>query len=192
MKILHISANSFTVKNLLIPQIDYLQQLGVTVEIGCALGREARQLQAQGYTVHQVQITRKFHLSSNLKDIFYLSKLLRQQHYDLLHVHTPFAAFIGRIAAKLARTPHTLYTAHGFPFHDQSSVIEYWTYFLLEKLAAPLSDLILTQSYEDFLTAQTKRLCHPRKIKYLGNGVDIDRFCKSRLNPHNQNYTHLS
>jgi glycosyltransferase involved in cell wall biosynthesis len=186
MKILHISANGFTVKNLLLPQVDHFNHLGMTVEIGCALGEETQHLQRQGYIIHEVKITRNFNPIANLKDILRLAKFLRQQQYDILHVHTPFAAFIGRIAAKLAGTHHTVYTAHGFPFHPQSTFLSYWVYFLLEKLAAPLCDLILTQSYEDLITARLRRLCPPQKIQHLGNGVNIDRFCRSNLNPSHQ------
>ena len=111
---------------------------------------------------------------------------MQQNQYDLVHVHTPIAAVLGRIAAKLAGVKCVVYTAHGFPFHDQSSPFQYRLYFTIEKLCALLTDLILTQSYEDFVTAQKSGLCPPEKVRYLGNGVDIDRFNRNCLAPMHQ------
>lgn len=180
IKILHLSANGFTVKNLLVPQIDYFLNEGILVETGCSLGSETEDLQKQGYVIRSIKICRNFHPIFNVTDILRLAVLMRQQSYDLVHVHTPVAAFVGRIAARLAGVNRVVYTAHGFPFHDQFPVHLYYLYFMLEKLAAPLTDLILTQSYEDYLTAQA-RLCSPQKVRHLGNGVNVNRFSRAAL-----------
>lgn len=186
MKILQICAIGATAEKLLLPQIDYFLKRKLSVEIACSPGVEVEQLQQQGYIVHPIQIDRKIDLVSNLKTIYQLVNLIHQNQYDLIHVHTPIAAVLGRIAAKLAGVKRIIYTAHGFPFHDQSSTSQYRFYFTVEKLCAPLTDLILTQSYEDFITAQKSGLCPPTKVRYLGNGVDIERFNRNRLQPSNQ------
>jgi len=181
MKILHLSANGFTVKNLLIPQIDYFLDQGFLVEIGCSSGAETQNLQRQGYIIRSIEVYRDFHPIFNAIDVLQLARLMRKHRYDLIHVHTPVAAFVGRIAARLAGIKRVVYTAHRFPFHDYSPGYLYYLYFMLEKLAAPLTDLILTQSYEDFLTAQTRHLCPIQKVRHLGNGIDIDRFSRTAL-----------
>ncbi|MCA1994069.1 MAG: glycosyltransferase family 4 protein [Coleofasciculus sp. S288] len=187
MNILHISAVGFTVKNLLLPQLDYFLSQGLSVEIACSLGSEVEQLQQQGYIIHPIQIDRRITPVSNLTSVHQLANLMRQRQYDLIHVHTPIAAVLGRIAAKLAGVKCIVYTAHGFPFHDRSSKSQYRFYFTVEKSSALLTDLILSQSYEDVITAQKSGLCPPEKVRYLGNGVDIDRFNRDRLNPTQQN-----
>lgn len=186
MKILQICAIGATAEKLLLPQIDYFLSRKLSVEIACSPGIEVEQLQQQGYIIHPIQIDRKIDLVSNLKTIYQLANLIQQHQYDLIHVHTPIAAVLGRIAAKLAGVKRIVYTAHGFPFHDQSSASQYRFYFTVEKLCAPLTDLILTQSYEDFITAQKSGLCPPKKVRYLGNGVDIEQFNRNRLQPSNQ------
>ncbi|WP_250124293.1 glycosyltransferase family 4 protein [Chroococcidiopsis sp. CCMEE 29] len=182
-KILHICAVEFTVKNLLLPQISHFLSLGFSVETACSPGQEVERLQQKGYTIHPIQINRQIAPLSNLISIYQLYKLMRQRKYDAVHVHTPIASVLGRIAAKLAGVKRIIYTAHGFPFHDQSSQREYQFYFTIEKLCAFGTDLILTQSYEDIITAQKSGLCSPDKVCYLGNGIDIDRFNRSRLDP---------
>lgn len=186
MKILHLSAVSFTVKNLLLPQIDYLSSCNMQVEIACSPGLEVEQLKKEGYTIYSIKIVRKLLPIANLINIIQLARLMRKQQYDLVHVHTPIAAFIGRLAAKIAGIKNVVYTAHGFPFHDQSPSYLYHFYFMLEKLIAPLTNLILTQSYEDFITAQKQNLCSQSKIRHLSNGIDINRFNRNRLNTQKQ------
>lgn len=187
MKILHICALGGTVATLLRPQIDYLLSRNLSVEVACSKDAEIEPLRRQGYAIHLVQIDRRISPLLNLRSIYQLTKLIRQHQYDLVHVHTPIAAVLGRIAAKLAGVKRIVYTAHGFPFHDLSSPSEYRFYFTVEKMAATLTNLILTQNYEDIATAQKYHLCSPEKVRYLGNGVDIDRFSCDRLNPSAQN-----
>ena len=181
MKILHICAIGITAKHLLKPQIDYFLSQNVSVEVACCAGQEVEELQKEGYVIHPVQIERRIDLISNLASIYQLIKLIQRNQYDLVHVHTPIASVLGRIAAKIAGVPCIVYTAHGFPFHDQSSPNQYRFYFTVEKISALLTDLILTQNYEDINTAKKLALCPPEKVRYLGNGVDIDRFNRTHL-----------
>lgn len=186
MKILHICALGGTAETLLRPQIDYLINHNLSVEIACSSGIEVEQLQQQGYVLHPIQIDRQISPVLNLKSIYKLIKLIRQNQYDLVHVHTPIAAVLGRIAAKLAGVKRIVYTAHGFPFHDRSSPSQYRFYFNVEKISAALTNLILSQNYEDIATSQKLSLCPPEKIRYLGNGVDIERFKRDCLDPIHQ------
>lgn len=187
MKVLHVCAIGATAEKLLLPQINDFLSRNLSVEIACSPGSKVEQLQQQGHVVHPIQIDRRIDPVSNLKTVQQLTKLIREHQYDLVHVHTPIAAVLGRIAAKIAGVKRIVYTAHGFPFHDQSTSLQYRFYFIVEKLCAPFTDLILTQSYEDFVTAQKSGLCSSEKVRYLGNGVDIDCFSRKRLNPIQQN-----
>jgi glycosyltransferase involved in cell wall biosynthesis len=54
---------------------------------------------------------------------------------------------------------------------------------LLGQLAARCSDVILSQNSEDIQTAIREGICPPDKIKYLGNGIDVQRFDRNRLDP---------
>jgi len=181
MKVLHICAVGTTAKQLLTPQIDYFLSRNWSIEIACSPGQETEQLQQQGYVVHSIKIDRKITSISNIKSIYKLTELIQRNRYDFVHVHTPIASVLGRIAAKIAGVKGIVYTAHGFPFHDQSSLLQYRFYFTVEKFTALLTDLILTQSYEDFTTAQKSGLCPPQKVRHLSNGIDIERFRRDRI-----------
>jgi glycosyltransferase involved in cell wall biosynthesis len=186
MKILHICAVGFTVKNLLLPQINWFLSQGFSIEIACSPGQEVKQLQDQGYTIHPIQIDRRIDLKSNLGSIYQLAQLIQGNRYDLVHVHTPVASVLGRVAAKLAAAKRIIYTAHGFYFHDNMPAGQYRFYHSVERIAGWLTDLILTQSREDLATAEKTGLCSPQKLRYLGNGVDLERFQRSNLSPSHQ------
>jgi glycosyltransferase involved in cell wall biosynthesis len=185
-KILHLTAVGTTAKVLLKPQIDYFLARNLKVEIACSPDQEAAELQQQGYVVRPVQIDRQISPWLNFQSILALNKLMREQKYDLVHVHTPIAAVLGRIAAKLAGIKRIVYTSHGLPFHDQSTAKEYFFYSNIEKLAGKITDLILSQNYEDLVTAEKLGIAPPEKLGYLGNGVDLNRFNRDRLDQSQQ------
>lgn len=181
MKILNICAIAPTATILLQPQLKYFLSRKLTVGIACSPGPELKELQQNGFKVHPVLMERRISVNSNLQSIYQMTKIIREHQYDLVHVHTPIAAVLGRIAAKLAGVKRIVYTSHGFPFHDLSSPSQYGFYFTVEKLTALITDLILSQNHEDIATARKLGLCPPEKLRYLGNGIDIDRFKRDRL-----------
>ncbi len=186
MKILQVCALGITAEVLLLPQIDYFLKRNVEVEIACSPDAITDKLQQQGYVIRPVQIDRKIALLGNLRSIVNLAKVMRSQKYDLVHVHTPIAAVLGRVAAKLAGIKRIVYTSHGLPFHDRSTPQEYFLYSNVEKFAGKLTDLIISQNYEDLKTASRLGIAPQERLGYLGNGVDLDRFSRQSIDPQKQ------
>lgn len=186
MKILHICAIGATADKLLRSQIDYLRSIGLDVHIACSPDATAVALKQAGYTIQPVHIDREIAPIKNLRSLVHLMQLMRRENYDLVHGHTPIAAVLGRIAAKLAGVPRIVYTAHGFPFHDLLPPAQYRFYFGIEQFCARFTDLILTQSYEDWVNSSRLGLCPADKVRHLNNGVDSQRFSRQRLNPAHQ------
>jgi glycosyltransferase involved in cell wall biosynthesis len=54
-------------------------------------------------------------------------------------------------------------------------------YIATETIAALCSDLILSQNREDIETAVRQRICRREKLKYLGNGFDVQAFDQAPL-----------
>ena len=172
-KILELCAIDMTVKYLLLPLIDKLRKEGYEVEIACSKGEEAEALEKKGYVFKFVDIDRKVSLFSNLKSIVEIYKIIKKGKYDIVHVHTPAAGILSRIAAKLAATPLIVYTAHGFYFHEGMSRTKYNIVLKIEKyLAKYFTDFIFTQSEEDRKTALENHFIDKNKILTISNGVD--------------------
>ncbi len=181
MKVLHVCAVAFGLETLLLPQIDFLRGRGLTVEAACSPDPRVEKLRARGYTIHEIQIDRRIAAVPNSKSVLELGKLMRTERYDLVHTHAPVASVLGRVAAKLAGVERIVYTAHGFYFHDDMPRQKYALYHGVEKSVAQITDRILVQSQEDFDTAVNTGLGSAKKIRYLGNGVDLGRFDRTAL-----------
>lgn len=176
-KILQVSAVDYTVKNLLLPLIDRLKKEGFIVEIACSEGKESKELEKRGYVFKYVKIERKISPISNIKSIINLYKIMRDGKYDVVHVHTPVAGVLGRIAAKLARIPVVIYTAHGFYFHENMSFLSYKLFATIEKIMGKyFTDYIFTQSQEDYKLALDLKIIDKDRIAWISNGVDLNKF----------------
>jgi glycosyltransferase involved in cell wall biosynthesis len=173
-KILEVCAIDITVKKLLLPLLNKLEKEGYLVEIACSRGEEAKTLERKGYVFRFVNIDRKINPVSNIKSIIKLYRIMKRGKYDIVHMHTPVASVLGRIAAKLAGVPIIIYTAHGFYFHESMSCLKYNIILNIEKyLAKHYTDFIFTQSEEDRRTALENNFTDKSKILTIGNGADV-------------------
>ncbi|MCR4404989.1 MAG: glycosyltransferase family 4 protein [Candidatus Acetothermia bacterium] len=177
IKVLQSAAVDVTIKFLLLPLIDRLIQEGYEVHIACSPGRHLRELAELGYTVHPITIARRISPLSNLKSLWQLYRLMRRERFDIVHVHTPVAAVLGRVAAKLARVPIIIYTAHGFYFHELMAPWKRRLIIWVERLLGRYcTDMLFTQSGEDRGTAIKERIATEERAIWIGNGVDTQAF----------------
>jgi glycosyltransferase involved in cell wall biosynthesis len=176
LKVLQVAAIDETVKWFLLPLIDRLTAEGYQVHTACSGGRYIPELQARGYVVHTITIERRINPLSNLRSLWCLYRLLKKEQFDIVHVHEPIAGALGRVAAWAARIPIVIYTAHGFYFHERMPRWTRWLVVWLEKLLGYVTDLVLTQSSEDAVTAVKEAICPQDKVLWIGNGVDTTKF----------------
>ncbi len=102
-----------------------------------------------------------------------LKKLLNEEHFDVIHCHTPVAATITRMVAKPFRKQGVkiIYTSHGFHFHKLSSKLSWLIYYPIEYVMAFFTDMIITINKEDF---DVIKKFHVKEKRYIpGVGVDI-------------------
>ncbi len=176
MKICQLCAVDFTLKKFLQPLIDGQTDIGNEVIAVCSDGEYVKGMQKDGYLIETIPINRSMHPLKHLKSIWNLYWYFRRESFDVVHVHTPVAALVGRIAAYLARVPLVVYTAHGFYFHDDMPFFKKFFHITLEKLAGGLTDLLFTQSAEDAVTAVNLKIMSRNHVFAIGNGVDVSRF----------------
>jgi lipopolysaccharide/colanic/teichoic acid biosynthesis glycosyltransferase len=176
LRVLQLAAADITAKKLLLPLIDRLVAEGYQVYIACSDGRYARELAGKGYRVFTVPIGRQISPLANARALWHLYRLMRRERFDIVHVHTPVAAALGRVAAWMARVPIVIYTAHGFYFHDDMRRWLKQPIIWVEKLLGKITDLTFTQSQEDAITAAREGISEEGRVVRIGNGVDIERF----------------
>lgn len=174
-KIVQVAAIDYSIVKLLSNLNENTLKAGYEVHIITSKGQYRELLESQGYIVHDVNIDRSIKPISNLKTILSLSKVLKNIKPDILHVHTPIASVLARIAGKLAKVPSIIYTAHGFYFHDNMPTRKYKVFFTIEKLIGKyFTDYIFTQSREDYTLALENNFRPENRMVWISNGIDLD------------------
>lgn len=176
MKICQLCAVDFTAKRFLLPLIDGMKKKGWNVHTVCSNGKYVNSMMKDGYVVKTINIPRNLNPLKIIQSIYLLFKLFKNEKYDVVHVHTPIASIIGRVASKLAGVRLIIYTAHGFYFHENMSKLKYLFYVSLEKIAGLITNILFTQSEEDKKTAIKNFFLPKHNIFCIGNGVDPDKF----------------
>ena len=175
-KILQIAAVDVTFKAFLLPLIDRLSAEGYQVHIACSPGQYTSQLRDHGSAVHEIKIERRIRPLSNLKALWHLFRLMKKERFEIVHVHTPVAAVLGRLAAWFAGVPVVIYTLHGFYFHENSPEWIKFPVIVVERLLSRVTHLVFTVSNEDAGTAVSHSIYPQDKVLCISSGVDTTRF----------------
>jgi glycosyltransferase involved in cell wall biosynthesis len=176
LKVCQLTNVGFALDKFLLPLIDAQLANGDEVIAVCANDEYVANLIELGYRVETLSITRGVNPIKHIYSIWVIFLFLRKENFDMVHVHTPIAALLGRVAAWLCGVPLIVYTAHGFYFHDEMSYIKKSFFVVLERFAGRLTSLLFTQSSEDAKVAVIEKIMPKDLVFEIGNGVDISRF----------------
>jgi len=176
LKICQLTNVGFALDKFLLPLIDAQIANGDDVVAVCSEDEYVEEVRKAGYKVKTLPITRGMNPFKHLYSICRIFWFLRSEKFDLIHVHTPVAALLGRIAARLCGVPLIVYTAHGFYFHDEMPVIKRFFFIGLERFAGCFTDILFTQSGEDQKAAVVEKIMPSDRVFAIGNGVDVRQF----------------
>lgn len=176
MKICQLCAIDFTMARMLLPLCAAMQEAGHEVVAVCSDGPLLERVRAAGIRCRPVAIERSMNPLAALRSARAVAEVMREERFDIVHVHTPVAGLIGRLAAWRCKVPLIAYTAHGFYFHEHMPWFARTAFIGLEWLAGRVTDILMTQSSEDAELARSKNLIAGDVIEAIGNGVDAGRF----------------
>ena len=176
MKICQLCNVGFALKIFLLPLIDAQLENGDEVIALCADDEHVDEVRQRGYVVQTLPISRSLNPIKHIYSIWVIFLFFRKEKFDIVHVHTPVAALLGRIAARLCKVKFVVYTAHGFYFHDDMKPIKRLFFIKLEKFAGKMTNLIFTQSKEDAALAVREGFINSSRVFDIGNGVDVNLF----------------
>lgn len=176
MKICQLAAVDFTMAHFLLPLMAAERAAGHEVVGVSSDGPMLARVREAGFRVECVPIARSHNVIRHARTVAALTRLFRRERFEMVHVHTPVAALLGRIAAWRAGVPTVVYTAHGFYFHEHMPAHRRAFHVALEWLGGRLTDVLFTQAEEDAATARRLGLCRTGRIQAIGNGVDPGRF----------------
>lgn len=109
----------------------------------------------------------------DLVALWRILRLLRRERIMLLHTHTSKAGFLGRLAARLARTPLVVYTPHGHIFYGYYGRALTALFILLERLAAPLTDRIVVLTEQEREEHLERGIGRREQFVVIPSGVDL-------------------
>jgi glycosyltransferase involved in cell wall biosynthesis len=176
MKICQLCAVDFTLYHFILPLMQAEQAAGHEVIGVCSDGEWLHKVREQGLRTVPLPIARNLNPLRHWLSYRRLVRLFREERFDMVHVHTPIAALLGRLAARRAGVGRIVYTAHGFYFHERMAPWKRALFVALEKWGGRHTDILFTQAEEDAESARRLGLCRGGVIEAIGNGVDPSRF----------------
>lgn len=115
---------------------------------------------------------REISLSKDIKALFELVKVLKKEKYDVIHLHSSKAGFLGRVGTKLVgQSKNVIYTTHGISFLRQDiSNSKLKLFILLEKIGEICGGQTIACSKSEAEFIKSKGI----KCEYINNGIKID------------------
>lgn len=137
-------------------------------------GGHKEMLEAIGVKCIDVPLSRNPLSPANFKTYQIMRELFKNEKFDLIHVHTPVAAFLTRLAHRDVPYGKMIYTAHGFHFFKDAPLQNWLMYFPLEKVNVNHTDLLVTTNMEDTETAKKLGFNEQNMLHIKGVGVEVD------------------
>lgn len=181
VRIAHVATVDSSLRSLLLNQLTSLRAAGYEVVGISSPGPDVPAIEAAGIRHIPVPMARGVAPLLDLRALLKLWCVMRRERFTIVHTHTPKAGLLGQLAARLAGVPVVVNTLHGFYFHEHMRPLARRFYIAIEKVAASCSDSVLSQNSEDIQTGLYEGIFSPRRVSYLGNGIDLSEFEPARV-----------
>ncbi|MFJ7371326.1 glycosyltransferase family 4 protein [Lysinibacillus sp. NPDC098008] len=173
MKILFVASVYRHLTAFHIPYIKYFQENGFEVW-AAGIGEEDKAvLNSLNVKCVDIPFSRNPFKLQNITAYRKIKKLVNKENFKIIHVHTPVASFLTRMAFNKGKNKSgkMIYTAHGFHFFNGAPKRNWIIYYTAEKLIAKWTDQLITINEEDFRNAH--KLLPTNKISYV-HGVGVE------------------
>lgn len=182
MRLLLVSTVATTLEAFLLPFAHHFRSLGWTVDAAANGISASAECQRVFNRTWEIDWSRR---PTDPRNSFWaastIQRLVQREGYDIVHVHTPVAAFVTRYALRRIRRrrgrPKVIYTAHGFHFYHGGRMLRNMAFLILERLAGRWTDRLAVINREDEEAAKCYRIVPPDRVHYMpGIGVDTKRY----------------
>ncbi len=126
---------------------------------------------------YQIDFDRNVLSTKNIQAYKQVKQLIKENKYNIIHIHSPIGGVCGRLAARKERKNGTkvIYTAHGFHFFKGAPAKNWLIYYPVEKWLSKYTDCLITINEEDYNLAKKK--FKAKNVEYVpGIGVDENKF----------------
>jgi glycosyltransferase involved in cell wall biosynthesis len=130
------------------------------------------------------ELVRNINLVKDLKALFRLISIFKQEKPDIVHTHTSKAGILGRWAAYiLAKTPIIVHTPHGHIFWGYFNSWKTCVFVFLERLTARITDRIITLTEQERKDHLQFAVAPEEKFAVIHSGVDLRNFLDVSVDP---------
>lgn len=177
IRLLMATTLAYTTRAFLLPFADHFRGLGWRVDLLAKDAVECPRCREHFDRLFEAPWGRSLrHMGNYTRAPKEVRRVVADGDYDLVHVHTPIAAWITRFALRNAREqgrPKLVYTAHGFHFYSGGSPAKNFLFRKMETLAGPWTDRLVVINPEDFEAARRHGIVSDGRLTLMpGIGVD--------------------
>lgn len=166
-----------------LPYFKMFHDIGWKVHVACSGEMELENCDK----LFNLPIQRSPFSFSNIKSYKMLKKIINDNHYDIIHCHTPVGGILARLAAGEQRKKSTkvIYTAHGFHFYKGAPLLNWLLYFPIEYIMSKKTDCLITINEEDYKIA--KKMLKAKRVELVnGVGYNTQKFYSISLEEKNE------
>ena len=129
------------------------------------------------------ELKAKFDLLSDITAFMKIYKIIKKNKFDLIHIQTSKASFLGALAAKFTKNNNVVFSAHGYnSAHATMNFLSDKFYLYLRKIIVNNSIFIAvaSQTVKNFIINNTK--ADSKKVEVIYTGVNFEKFSYERRN----------
>jgi len=128
-------------------------------------------------------LTRNIEFFRDVRALGDLSRILREQHYDLVHTHTSKAGMLGRWTGWWSGVDALVHTPHGLVFDSPEQIpgvpgsgLKLWLLKQLERITGRHQDTVIGLTRREKRQIVEMGLADPESVRVIYNGIDVDSF----------------
>jgi glycosyltransferase involved in cell wall biosynthesis len=187
MRVLHVAEATIAGVRTYIQALSGLDRSRFQQTVVCPLRRENAfgdqqlidHLVRAGVPVLPVAMRRSISPLADLAALRRLVAILRRERFDLIHLHSSKAGFLGRLAARIAAAdlppaerPAVIYSPHGLAFLGDSGAATRRLYLALERMAGLLCDRVVAVSAGERDLVIASGIAPAERVIQIDLGVD--------------------
>lgn len=121
-------------------------------------------------TISLPRLGRDLNVFGDLLILFSLIKIFRRERPNIVHLNSSKIGGLGALAARLARVPKIIFTAHGWPFHEERPLFQKFLIRFFSWLTIVLSHQVIVISQSELKAAPTW-FGVKKKLNLIYNGI---------------------
>lgn len=177
-KVLHVSTTSAGgLGTSLLSIMSALDPARFQVDVALGLGYPLDSaFEPAGFKLHPLKLSRGIHPLQFIETTVRLTKLMKREQYDVVHVHGSEAGILARIAARIAKVPVVIAELHGYANRNPDSIMERTVYRWIEQALDRVTDAYVAVSGHVERQWLERRICDKSRLQVIHHSLDLASF----------------